>query len=66
MYVGLIVGVGVALISHFMDSRVTQQDNLQEMFDYPMLGIIPNLDSDIAVGYYGPDHVSGKGKRRKG
>ncbi len=64
--VGLIVGVGVALIAHFMDSRVTQQDNLQEMFDYPMLGIIPNLDSDIAVGYYGPDHVSGKGKRRKG
>ena len=64
--VGLIVGVGVALIAHFMDTRVTQHDNLQEMFDYPMLGIIPNLDSDMTVGYYGPDHASGKGKRRKG
>lgn len=61
--VGLIVGVAAALIAHLMDTRVTAQDNLQEMFDYPMLGIIPNLDVDVTVGYYGPDHVSGKKKK---
>ena len=58
--VGLVVGVGAALVAYFLDSRVTQQDNLSEMFGYPLLGIIPNMDSDMAVGYYGPDHRSGR------
>ena len=58
--VGLVVGVGAALVAYFLDTRVTQQDNLSEMFGYPLLGIIPNMDSDMAVGYYGPDHRSGR------
>ena len=58
--VGLVVGVGAALVAYFLDSRVTQQDNLSEMFGYPLLGIIPNMDSDMAVGYYGPDHRFGR------
>lgn len=51
--VGLVVGVGAALVAYFLDTRVTQQDNLSEMFGYPLLGIIPNMDSDMVVGYYG-------------
>lgn len=58
--VGLVVGVGAALVAYFLDTRVAQQDNLSEMFGYPLLGIIPNIDSDMAVGYYGPDHRSGR------
>lgn len=58
--VGLVVGVGAALVAYFLDTRVAQQDNLSEMFGYPLLGIIPNMDSDMAVGYYGPDHRSGR------
>lgn len=56
--VGLVVGVGAALVAYFLDTRVTQQDNLSEMFGYPLLGIIPNMDSDMVVGYYGPDQRS--------
>lgn len=61
--VGLVVGVGAALVAYFLDTRVTQQDNLSEIYGYPLLGIIPNMDSDIAVGYYGTDRVSGKRRR---
>lgn len=61
--VGLVVGVGAALVAYFLDTRVTQQDNLSEMFGYPLLGIIPNMDSDMAVGYYGPDQRSGRKRR---
>lgn len=61
--VGLVVGVGAALVVYFLDTRVTQQDNLSEMFGYPLLGIIPNMDSDMAVGYYGPDQRSGRKRR---
>lgn len=61
--VGLVVGVGAALVAYFLDTRVTQQDNLSEIYGYPLLGIIPNMDSDIAVGYYGTDRVSGKIRR---
>lgn len=61
--VGLVVGVGAALVAYFLDTRVTQQDNLSEMFGYPLLGIIPNMDSDMVVGYYGPDQRSGRKRR---
>ena len=61
--VGLVVGVGAALVAYFLDTRVTQQDNLSEMFGYPLLGIIPSLGSDMAVGYYGPDQRSGRKRR---
>lgn len=61
--VGLVVGIGAALVVYFLDTRVTQQDNLSEMFGYPLLGIIPNMDSDMAVGYYGPDQRSGRKRR---
>lgn len=61
--VGLVVGIGAALVAYFLDTRVTQQDNLSEMFGYPLLGIIPNMDSDMAVGYYGPDQRSGRKRR---
>ena len=61
--VGLVVGVGAALVAYFLDTRVTQQDNLSEIYGYPLLGIIPNMDSDMAVGYYGPDQRSGRKRR---
>lgn len=61
--VGLVVGIGAALVVYFLDTRVTQQDNLSEMFGYPLLGIIPNMDSDMAVGYYGTDQRSGRKRR---
>lgn len=61
--VGLVVGVGAALVAYFLDTRVTQQDNLSEIYGYPLLGIIPNMDSDMVVGYYGPDQRSGRKRR---
>ncbi len=61
---GLVVGIAAALIAYFLDTRINQQDNLQEMYGYPVLGIIPNLDVDVPAGYYGLDHVAGKSRKR--
>lgn len=62
---GLVVGVGAALIAHLLDTRVTQQD-LADTYDYPLLGIIPNMDSDLGTSYssyYRADHVADKRRR---
>lgn len=61
---GLVVGIAAALIAHFLDTRITQQDNLQELYQYPMLGIIPNLDYDDNGEYYRRGH--GAHQRKKG
>ncbi len=57
--VGLLIGVGAALVASFLDTRITQQDNLSEMFGYPLLGIIPNIGSSAGINY-SAQHASDK------
>lgn len=45
---GAIIAFGLVFIMELMDTRIKNEDDLKKMFDYPVIGIIPEIVVDDA------------------
>jgi capsular exopolysaccharide synthesis family protein len=68
LVIGLLLGVGLAVVLEFMDRTIKTQDDL-EALGMPFLGIVPSIDTSTTQGggYYekGGGRKHGRGKRRQ-
>ncbi|HYX16387.1 MAG TPA: polysaccharide biosynthesis tyrosine autokinase, partial [Nostoc sp.] len=49
-FLGILVGVGIALMLESMDRSLKTIDQAQQLFDYPLLGTIPDLGQKFKGG----------------
>lgn len=49
-FLGILLGVGIALMLEAMDRSLKTIEQAQELFDYPLLGTIPYLDQKFKGG----------------
>ncbi len=45
-FIGIIFGIAVILIKELLDTRIKDEDDLKTRYNIPVLGVIPNLDTD--------------------
>jgi succinoglycan biosynthesis transport protein ExoP len=68
LVIGLLIGVGLAVVLEFMDRRIKTQDDIDAL-GLPFLGIVPSIDTSTTHGggYYekGGGSRSGRTRRRK-
>jgi capsular polysaccharide biosynthesis protein len=43
---GLVVSLGLVFVMELMDTRIKNEDDLKRMFDYPVIGVIPEIVID--------------------
>ncbi|MCK5689958.1 GumC family protein, partial [Myxococcota bacterium] len=48
LFIGLLLGVGLAFLFDFMDSSVKTQDQVEQVLGLPFLGIIPAIKTDLS------------------
>ena len=51
-FIGLIFALAVDMIWYFTDNTVTNEKEIEETFQYPVVGIIPDIESITKSGYY--------------
>lgn len=45
---GLVVSLGLVFVMELMDTRIKNEDDLKRMFDYPVIGVIPEIVVEAA------------------
>jgi capsular polysaccharide biosynthesis protein len=45
---GLVVSLGLVFVMELMDTRIKSEDDLKKMFDYPVIGVIPEIVVEVA------------------
>jgi capsular exopolysaccharide synthesis family protein len=48
--VGLVMGLGLALLLEFLDSSITTQDQIEERLGLPFLGFVPSIPEEKNLG----------------
>lgn len=43
LFVGFVIGLGLAYLIEILDTRVKSEDDLEKMLDLPIIGVIPNI-----------------------
>lgn len=43
---GVVISLGLVFLMEFMDTRIKNEEDLKKMFDYPVIGIIPEIVVD--------------------
>jgi capsular polysaccharide biosynthesis protein len=46
---GVVISLGLVFVMELMDTRIKNEDDLKRMFDYPVIGVIPEIIVDEAV-----------------
>jgi len=46
LLIGLMLGVGLALLLEMLDTRVKTHDDVEQLTGYTMLGVIPDFDGN--------------------
>lgn len=49
-FLGALTGLGIAFLAEYMDNTVENPDELEELFDVPVLGVIPEFDKVLESG----------------
>ena len=50
--IGIVFALAIDMIWYFTDNTVTNEKEIEESFQYPVVGIIPDIESITKSGYY--------------